>query len=141
MTAISLFDLLARDGARDPLARFAESLVAGSLADYERLRTYEQQFATARLSEPAQELERDRAVWQRYSEWTDEAEQVLSRARARVAAGTAIEGLDRLDDAIGRTRARLSVTPEQLAKGREQVRQGQFVPARELRDELHICRI
>src|SRR5689334_920910 len=107
MTAISLFDVLARERAGtptaraepgDPLARFADSLVAAALADFERLREYEQQFATARLSDAAQELERDRAVWQLYSAWTDEAEQVLSRARARAAAGAAIEGLDRLDD-------------------------------------------
>lgn len=143
MTAVSLYDVLVRDGADtpsvpgDPLTQFAGSLVAAALADFERLREYEQKFATARLSEPAQELERDRAVWRLYAEWADDAEQVLSRARARAAAGAPILGLDRLDDAIGRVRARLSVTPEQLASAREQVRQGQFVPAKELRDELH----
>jgi hypothetical protein len=148
MTAVSLFDVLAAGGGGggsapgpaapgDPLTQFAASLVAAVFADFERLREYQQQFATARLSDPAQELERDRAVWQLYSAWADEAEQVLSRASARAAAGAAIKGLDRLDDAIGRTRARLSVTPEQIARGREQARQGQFVPAKGLRDELH----
>jgi hypothetical protein len=152
MTAVSLFDTLAGGGARtptgtgradpdDPLTRFAGSLVAAALADFQRLREFEQQFATARLSEPAQELERDRVVWRLYAEWADEAEQVLDRARTRVAAGAAVEALDRLDDLIGRTRARLSVTPEQIARGREQARQGQFVPAKGLRDELHLCRI
>jgi hypothetical protein len=143
MTAVSLFDVLVGHGAGTPaapgdlLTQFAGSLVAAALADFERLREYEQQFATARLREPVQELERDRVVWRLYAEWADEAEQVLDRARARVAGGAAIEGLDRLDDVIGRTRARLSVTPEQIARGREQARQGQFVPAKGLRDELH----
>ena len=39
-------------------------------------------------------------------------------------------------DAYGRVRARLKLTPEMITHAMEQIRQGQAVPMKELRDEL-----
>jgi hypothetical protein len=41
-----------------------------------------------------------------------------------------------LEDAYGRVSARLKLTPEMIARATEQVRQGQAIPIKELRDEL-----
>jgi len=48
----------------------------------------------------------------------------------------AVANAEALEDAYGRTRARLKLTPEMIARSMEQVRRGEFVPAGELRDEL-----
>jgi hypothetical protein len=114
----------------------AEKLVAASLADFTRVREYEEQFAwAAPPREPADDLEVMQTVSRLYATWANEAEQVL--ARVGLLGGRRLAGVDELRDAVGRTRARLTVTPEQLARAKEQVRQGRIVPAKELRDELH----
>jgi hypothetical protein len=148
MTAVSLFDALAREDLaaassaapqvrRQLLARFAEQLVADQLAELHRLGEYEREFASTPGRDPAHELEVRRTVWSLYADWADEADLVLSRARSSAAAGGAVApAADRLDQAIGRVRARLSVTPEQTARAIEDARQGRVIPAEELRDEL-----
>jgi hypothetical protein len=78
-----------------------------------------------------------RSVWRLYFQWADEAEQVLERADALARPDRRIAGLKELNEAFGRARARLTVTPEQIARAKEQARRGQIVPAKELRDELH----
>ena len=147
MTAIGLFDALA--GPDDPghaprctgpgadLSALAASLVAESLDDVRRVREYERQYIFQVEREPAVDLEARRSVWRMFAAWADEAEQVLARARSVVRTGAPVAGVADLEDAVGRVRARLTVRPEQIARAREQERQGQFVPAKELRDELH----
>jgi len=144
MTAVSLFDVLARRDcgagadAKAPMANLgalAEKLVANSLTDFARVTEYEEQFAWSVVREPQEDLEVMRTVSRLYADWADEAAQVLDRVASL--GGRRLAGADELHDALGRTRARLTVTPEQIAKAKEQVRQGRIVPAKELRDELH----
>jgi hypothetical protein len=145
MTAISLFDVLAREqsgaGAESAetgrLVHFAEKLVASALSDLDHLRDYERELRLHEIDNPELELELRRSVWQLYKEWGAEAERIRERARSLVTAHASIEGLTRLNDAIGHVQARLTVTPEQIARAMEQVRQGEFIPAREMRDELN----
>jgi hypothetical protein len=146
MTAVSLFDVLARRGsvgaaganaAPADLIAFAEKLVAGSLADFARVRDYEEQFAWSARREPQEDLEVMRTVAGLYADWADEAAQVIKRVESLGGGSRRIAGIEELHDALGRTRARLTVTPEQIANAKEQVRQGRVVPAKELRDELH----
>ena len=139
MTAVALFDALSsNDRERQQfLARFASHMIAGLLADLERLAGYEREFASTPRSRPEQELEVRRSVWALYSVWAEEADEVLSRARALSGRGVAVDGVDRLDEAVGRVLARLSVPPEQTARAVDDTRQGRAVPAKELRDELH----
>ena len=147
MTAVHLFDALAtsegsnpprdNDGTTDGLTRLAEKLVVASLDDIRRIREYEQQFVLGVKRQPVADLAARRSVWDMLAAWADDAEQVLVRAKSVARSGAPVPGTDQLDDAIGRVRARLTVTPEQIVIAKEQVRQGQFVPAKELRDELH----
>jgi hypothetical protein len=139
MTALSLFDVVAREdrGAAGPsaaseLKRFAAQLVDDSLADLQRLRGHEEQLVN---SSPIPVCRPDiiRALWQLYREWADDAEEVLSRAKS---VDNSLQGIDRLYDAIGRVRARLSVSPEQTIRAMEQAIRGEVVPVKELRDEL-----
>src|SRR5437868_9549194 len=131
MAAVSLFDLLARsDGsghaALNRLASFADRLVEAVLADLDRLRRDEQVVLAARATEEHDGLDLDlvRSLWELYSEWVRDAEQVLDRVRPVSANGHAVHDLERLEDAYGSVRARLTVTPEHVIRGREQVRQG-----------------
>jgi hypothetical protein len=147
MTAVHLFDALAtldpsgllhqENGTADGLAQLAEKLVAASLDEVRRIREYEQQFVFGAQRHPDADLAVRRSVWEMFAAWTDDAEQVLARAKSVARTGVPVSGADQLDDAIGRVRARLTVTPEQVLAAKEQVRQGQFVPAKEMRDELH----
>lgn len=143
MTALSLFDILARSG--DPggnpgprLARFADRLIESALLDLERLRADEQQVIAPRAGDHDDGLDAElaRSLRDLYSRWAHDAEQVLVRVRRMAAAGQPVRDAERLEDAYGAVRARLSVPPETLLRAREQVHQGAAIPAKELRDEL-----
>ena len=137
MTAVSLFDTLAGP-LGDPARRsaLAAKLVDSALADLDRVREYERVSAPIAGGVP-EELSVQTSIHALYAEWADEAEQVAARARSLHAApGTLADAVGRLEDAIGRVRARLSVGPPQLIEARKQADEGQFIPARELRDEL-----
>lgn len=146
MTATSLFDVLKRhragasgaDGASSlQLAHLAGELIDSALADLERLKGYEKEFARQGAEDPAAKLDLLRSIWHLYQQWANDAKQVLVRARSLSRSGPLVEGLDQLENALGRVLARLSLTPEQVANGMTQARRGQITPAGELRDELH----
>jgi hypothetical protein len=147
MPAVHLFDALATPEASDPphqgqglmggLAQLAEKLVAAALDDVRRIRDYEQQFVFGAKRQPEADLAIRRSVWEMFSVWADDAEQALARAMSVAHTSCPVPGAEHLDDTIGRVRARLTVTPEQVIRAMEQVRQGQFVPVKELRDMLH----
>jgi hypothetical protein len=143
MTAVPLFDALAHPPVATPagtdpklLARFAEQLVSAALADLDRLRTYEREFVSAPRNDPVQELEVRRSVWRLYSDWADVAEDVLARAKPLVSVRVSGSAVDDLDLAIGKVRARLTVSPEQTTQAILNAKQGRTRPAKELRDEL-----
>lgn len=144
MTAVALFDVLAGDAAAAndapradaQLLALAQKLVANGLTSLKQLEDDERQFAWSVERDPAADLQVMRTVWRLYLEWSDEAERVLARVRT-LRHPEKVARVGELHDAFGRIRARLTVTPEQLARAKEQVRQGQIVPAKELRNELH----
>jgi hypothetical protein len=146
VTAVSLFDDLVRPAQGSGLseaewtarrAALAEKLVASSLLDLERLDEYERLCRRASPSEDdATRTALDDSLHRLRSQWADEGDEVAARAKSLSASGVLVPGADRLADAIGRVRARLSLTPAQLASGTEQARRGDFTPAMELRDEL-----
>ena len=106
--------------------------MSDSLADLQRIRSHEEQL-TSSSSEPICRPDLIRAIWQLYREWADDAEEVLSRAKS---VDKSLQGIEQLDDAIGRVLARLSVTPEQTIRALEQAIRGEVVPVKELRDDL-----
>ena len=145
MTAVSLYDLIAREAgagvtaypqARDRAGWLAERLVESTIADWHRLVQYEDDLTPANRDDEGVALEIARSIHGLFQEWAAEAEQVLARTRQRASAGHRVANAEALEDAYGRTRARLKLTPEMIARSMEHVRRGEFVPAEELRDEL-----
>jgi hypothetical protein len=145
MSGTSLFDILAaeglhgerREGASAGLPWLAQDLVCASMAELERLQLYEERFTSKAVCDATSELAVLRSIFQMYEQWAVDAEQVLIRVRALGPQGLPPDEVNRLDDGVGLIRARLTVDPERIMKSKEQARQGQFVPAKELRDELH----
>jgi hypothetical protein len=146
VTVTSLFDVLARDatfatGAGDPdmgqLLPLARKMIANSLTDLSYLRGYEQDLALATVKDPKLEVALRQTIWQLYQDWAGSAQELYQRVRSLRHHGITVDGIDKLNDEIGRIEARLTVKPEQLAKARQQVRDGQTVPAKELRDEFN----
>lgn len=140
MTAIPLFDALAREdrpaapgGGRAAAlaARFVEAL----LADWQPIRQIQNEFGPADWDNPATATEVEKSIYRLFESWAADAEQVLLRLRWLAAAGRPVAGA--LEDAYGLAAARLRFTPERLATAMEQVRRGEFTPAKELKDELH----
>ena len=142
MTAVALFDVVAEEmtgsdagQTRQVLARLAGRLIDAALADLRRIEDDERQFGSPTLESPAA-VELLRSVYRLFELWAGEAEQVLTRVRRLVASGHPIPQAEALEDAYARVRARLNLTPEQIARAIEQVRRGQTVSGQELRDEL-----
>jgi hypothetical protein len=129
MTAVHLFDTLSATDAPNQRAALAEKLVSSALSDLDRLTDYERLGA-------GESQAFDASLHDLYQQWADDADELDRRAHILVVAGVSIPGHDRLKDAIGRTRARLALKPLELSTSLEQARQGQFIPTRELRDEL-----
>jgi hypothetical protein len=139
MTALSLFDVLvSRQGGRGApdLSGFAAQLVQSALADLQRIGEYERQYGAAATGDAEFQRQLTRSVYDLYSDWARDAEQILVRVGELTSAGTVVAEARELVDAHGRVRARLSVTPQQVADAQRQVREGRTIPASELRDEL-----
>ncbi len=139
MHAVALFDLLARTRAVGTaggpevgvrLARFAGRLVEALLADLQRLRAYEQDLLAARATSNADGLDRDvlRTLWGCYDQWAKDAEEVLARVRVVCDAGQVVPEAARLEDAHGVVRARLNVTPEQVAHSGDEGHRAKPIP-------------
>ena len=143
MTAVSLFDLLAREGTsssddnqQTSLAELAQTLVSDMLADWKRLKEYEQRYSPGLNENPRLALEITRSIYLMFQEWAREAEQVLARVQKLAGSGQQRADITALEDAYGFALARLKLTPEKLVQSMQQVRSGNTVPAEELRNEL-----
>jgi hypothetical protein len=110
--------------------------VDAALEDWRRLLEYEREFGTVACVTPALDDERNRSMFAMYENWAADARQVLDRVRQMAASGRSIANLEDLEDAYGRVRARLGLTPEMVSQAMAQVRQGQARPLKDLRDEL-----
>jgi hypothetical protein len=152
MSALPLFDALvkaapspessaAQGSAPSPdvirLADFARQLIASSLDDLERVHRYDGQTDSFSVDDPQRRLELLNAVWQLFHEWANDAERLLDRVKPYLSSTSADRELvARLSDAVGRTRARLSVSPEATARALSDAKAGRTVPLEALRDEL-----
>jgi hypothetical protein len=117
--------------------QLAAQLVESSLADWQRVRQYESDFSSGDLDALSHVVEIDRSIHALHSQWLAEAEEVHSRVKRFSAASGSVPRMKELEDAIGFTHARLKATPEQLIDALEQVKRGEVIPAKELRDELN----
>ena len=138
MTAVPLFDALARGkkGRADEagLTELAERLAQSMLEDLERIHEYEKRYGPSEYDAAGMEVAR--TIHRMFEQWAADAEQVLLRMRKLAAEGLPVGQIELIEDACGRVRARLSLTPEETAHALEQVRQGRSIPVRDLRNEL-----
>ncbi len=110
----------------------AARLIRWSLDEYGHIRSVDEM-----PPHPTDPAERQMFVLMRraYADWASDAEAVLARV-ASLKDGAPIEGRTALEDAVGRTRAMLSVSLEDLDQAEEQIRNGQTVTLEEVRREL-----
>lgn len=133
MTAVLLFDNLS-DGGSSRKAALAEKLVASSLSDLDRISDYERTSIGTGRDVPAA---LQQSINTLYSQWLDESAQVLTRVASLEAVPANLTlAAKRLEDSVGRVRARLSVSAVQQVSAINQAREGQFIPAEGLRNEL-----
>ncbi len=136
MIAVSFYDSLAGDGAAAPIdprrlddfLLLAGRYVESALADWERVLECEAQFGCIAFETATDRSRVNRSLYQLYQDWAKEAEQVLIRTRQLTHAGHAVANAEALEDAFGRVRGRLNMTPEMFDRAREQIRQGQGIP-------------
>lgn len=138
MTAVLLYDALARSGraASGTSAELAEQMARSALEDLRRYEDYERRYGGVSGGTGEAELSLLRSVWQLFDGWARDAVQVLERVRECIGRGEAVASGEALEDAYGRVRARLGVTPEQILRGLQQIRDGKGIAGKELRDEL-----
>jgi hypothetical protein len=145
---LPLFDSLRSSASRHPQVSQAD-------AD-ERFRVIAEQFVSAALDEyrhidlldrsarPTFEdpFDRQTAILlrERYDRWATDAEALYDRVVAVRGEGQVIAGLKDLNDAIGRTRAMLSVTLESIDIAKEQIRRGECIPLAEVRRAIRARR-
>jgi hypothetical protein len=145
MIAVSFFDSLAGNGdillkgepsQIAPMADLAAKYADSALADWKRILECEDQYGSTEFATPAAEAAANRSLYDVYQKWAIEAEQVLIRARQLATRGCRIDNAEALEDAYGRIQARLKLTPEMIERAKEQIRLGQGIPIKELRDGL-----
>ena len=139
MTGITLYDALAQAGgaATERLTLLAERLVAGTLADLQRVRELEEHCLAQDWRDAELHGRLTRLIYELYQDWVTEADQVLDLVHpSSGAGGTSIARADELEEACWRIRARLQLTPEQIERAIDQARRGQTIPAEELCKEL-----
>lgn len=122
----------------------ANELVQHLRNEYDRLESYEEKYSPTLEDEKddAHALEVLRSMWQMFDAWVKEAEPVYQRVRRLPAAANPVAELDGLRDDIGFSLARLSMAPEALLRGEQQLRRGEGIrtTVQELRDVLHARR-
>lgn len=114
----------------------AERLIQWSIDEYKRLRNLDDLPPHPR--DPARR-QMFVLMHKAYDEWATDAEAILERVAPMRGDGP-IAGWTELEDAVGRTRARLSVTLDDLDKAEEQIRNGQVISLEEVKHELRRLR-
>jgi hypothetical protein len=149
MTAFPLFDLFAANANSLPaesakqererqLMTVAASMVAIAIQQFEKIRALDEALASPREVEDAA-FNTDAAVGLRlmYDEAAQDADRILDRIdRLERRTKKVVTGSNELRDWHGKTMAMLSVSLEDIARGIEQAKRGEVVPASVLRNEL-----
>lgn len=138
--ALPLLDALRASAAtgKQPAAveqstQIAEEFVAAALDEYRHIE------ALDRVPDEASFVfDRQTAVLlrQMFADWATHAEALLDRLGPNDSAGAEVKGVDELSRALGRTRAMLSVTLEDLDRAAEQLRTGKTHSLEEVRREV-----
>ncbi|MDB5304411.1 MAG: hypothetical protein JWM97_1960 [Phycisphaerales bacterium] len=137
MVALPLFDvILASDESPERARGFAAQVVRASLSDLGQIEKLDENL----MPEGSSLFDRQKAVLLRgmYEEWARQTEGVLYRLGRLEKRSILVEGAGELRDGYGRTRAMLSVSPEQVEAAERDLEAGKVTPLEEVRRELQL---
>jgi hypothetical protein len=118
------------------ISNLTDVYVASLLGDWERILECEDEISRMESVTPALDHAVNRSLYELYQKCATEAEQVLTRIRHLIAQGYRVNDIEALEDAYARVQARLKLTPDMVEHAMQQIRQGEGIPMKELRDEL-----
>jgi hypothetical protein len=121
----------------DYLGSVAAEFVAAALADYRLIRKLDE---VPIGKQPVFDRQVAILIRHMYDEWATQGEGLLKRIAAinveRSGDGRGTPGIEDLRDAVGRTRAMLSVSLEEIEEGIAECERGETIPLEEVRREL-----
>ena len=133
-----LLDLLAspagEQGTDRALAERAGQLMEFALAEYDRIAGLDENLG--RLALRHTDRQGAAAIRRLYQQWVEQADELLHRVRTHGLRERLADGYEKLERAVGRTLAMLSVTLDSLERADEQIQKGEVVSAEEIRREL-----
>jgi hypothetical protein len=142
VAGISLLDAVGKspstydgDAPAELQARMANELVAACLDEHRHIEALD-------LCGPTKKWRRlyvretEAQMRQLHEAWLAPARDLLARIRDMAAAGTRVERLEDLEDAVLTTRGLLAMTLDEIEAGREQARRGETYTIEEVRREL-----
>lgn len=144
MIPLKPFNLLAQiaeqtrstEGVAD-LRQAALELIESTIDEWKHIRRVDELMSPTPWDDRASAMKLSQEIYALHTQWEKAADEVLSRVTRLQGAKELADKTRELEDALGFTRARLLHTPELQERAFEQVRQGQTIPAKELRDELN----
>jgi hypothetical protein len=136
MVALPLLDIVLASRDADRSARVANQMARSALAELDEIENLDDGLAP----DDASEFDRQTAYVLRgmYERWAQDAELLLERiGRVEQQAGP-VPGAEALRRVYGRTRARLSVSLDDMEQGLRDAVEGRTVPIEEVRRELRV---
>ena len=112
----------------------ADRLIEYALAEYEGIARLDE--SLGRLALRYADRRGCEAVRRMYQHWAGQADELLRRVRAGGSNRQPPVGTEKLEYAVGRTLAMLSISPEALELADKQIRKGELVSVEEVRREL-----
>jgi hypothetical protein len=137
MVALPLFDAVLSAGVSvERPARVAAQVIEGALSDLQQIEKLD---ASVAPDDPSQfDLRTASALRQMYEQWARDAQLLLERVEHLQLQSGRVALADALRRAHGRTRARLSVSLEDMEESLRDLREGRTVPIEEVRRELRL---
>jgi hypothetical protein len=137
MVALPLFDAVLSAGVSvERPARVAAQVIEAALSDLQQIEKLD---ASVAPDDPSQfDLRTASALRQMYEQWARDAQLLLERVEHLQLQSGRVALADALRRAHGRTRARLSVSLEDMEESLRDLREGRTVPIEEVRRELRL---
>jgi hypothetical protein len=136
MVAVSFLDAVLADDSADRSERVAEHLVQASLVELSQIEKLDDRLA------PADPTHFDRSTAQllrdAYERWVTDAESLVERIDRVQRRLGAVAQTEALRDACGKTRARLSISLDQMEQSIQALAEGRLVSSEEVRRELQL---
>ena len=130
---IELFDILSERQSL-PIVGLARDMIELLILRFRRIQELDEMLDD--ISIDSDDRPAANAMREVYRQWADDAEAVIQRVsklHLKVDTKSLVESLEH---SVGRTRARLSLSLDDIAEGERQAERGELIPVAEVRDEL-----